>query len=146
MAEVWKVVPSYPDILASSNGRILLPPSHAPLHNGGYRSYNTKPVLGVKKRARKSASHVYLAIWTRRFGNLKVHQLVCEAFHGPKPFPGAVVMHADENALNNSAGNLSWGTQKENLNAPGFKAKCCQRKYLRNQKPADREIKPARAA
>lgn len=57
-----------------------------------------------------------------------MHQLVCEAFHGPKPFPRAVVIHADENALNNAPENLRWGTQKENLNAPGFKEYCRQRR------------------
>lgn len=52
----------------------------------------------------------------------KAHQLVCEAFHGPKPSPEAVVIHLDENALNNRPENLKWGTQKENLNMPKFKA------------------------
>lgn len=55
---------------------------------------------------------------------MKMHQLVCEAFHGPKPFPKAVVIHIDENGLNNRPENLKWGTQKENLNAPGFIAWC----------------------
>jgi len=57
----------------------------------------------------------------------KVHQLVREAFHGPKPFPNAVVIHVDESALNNQPENLKWGTQKENLNAPGFIAFCRER-------------------
>jgi hypothetical protein len=82
--------------------------------------YTTEPVLGVKRAAKKGAAHVYLGLWTRRFGNMKVHQLVCEAFHGPKPFDRAVVIHRDEDALNNKPCNLKWGTQKENLNAPGF--------------------------
>ncbi len=86
--------------------------------------YTPEPVLGVKRSAKKGASHVYLSLWTRRFGNMKVHQLVCEAFHGVKPFDRAVVIHRDENALNNKPANLKWGTQKENLNAPGFKAYC----------------------
>lgn len=86
--------------------------------------YVTEPVLGVKRSAKKGASHIYLGLWTRRFGNMKAHQLVCEAFHGPKPFDGAVVLHKDENALNNKPSNLRWGTQKENLNAEGFKAYC----------------------
>lgn len=55
---------------------------------------------------------------------MKVHQLVCEAFHGPKPFSRAVVIHKDENSLNNKPSNLTWGTQKENLNCPGFLAYC----------------------
>jgi hypothetical protein len=29
-------------------------------------------------------------------------------------------MHIDENSRINRADNLEWGTQKQNLNAPGF--------------------------
>jgi HNH endonuclease len=36
-------------------------------------------------------------------------------------------MHLDENAANNRASNLQWGTQKENLNADGFTAYCRSR-------------------
>ncbi|WP_425478956.1 hypothetical protein [Lysobacter antibioticus] len=36
-------------------------------------------------------------------------------------------MHLDENARNNRAENLARGTQKENLNAPGFIAYCQRR-------------------
>lgn len=54
----------------------------------------------------------------------KVARLVAEAFHGPAPFDRAVVMHLDENAANNRADNLAWGTQRENLNAPGFLEYC----------------------
>jgi DNA-binding MarR family transcriptional regulator len=43
-----------------------------------------------------------------------VHQLVCEAFHGPKPFPEAQVRHRDGERLNNWAENLTWGTAAEN--------------------------------
>jgi HNH endonuclease len=57
----------------------------------------------------------------------KIARLVAEAFHGPPPFDGAVVMHLDENAANNRSANLKWGTQKENLNAPGFLAYCRDR-------------------
>lgn len=47
---------------------------------------------------------------------VRVHQLVCEAFHGAKPFPDAVVRHyPDRDVTNNYAENLSWSTQKENL-------------------------------
>lgn len=50
----------------------------------------------------------------------KVARLVCEAFSGSSPFSGAVVMHVDEDARNNRADNLVWGTQKQNLNCSGF--------------------------
>lgn len=33
-------------------------------------------------------------------------------------------MHIDENSRNNKPANLAWGTQKENLNAPGFIEYC----------------------
>lgn len=36
-------------------------------------------------------------------------------------------MHLNENAADNRPGNLAWGTQKENLNAPGFIAHCKSR-------------------
>ena len=52
----------------------------------------------------------------------KVARLICEAFHGPAPEDRPVCMHLDENAANNRADNLAWGTQKENLNAPAVKA------------------------
>lgn len=122
MAELWKPVPSYPGLLASSEGRVLLSPSYAPLPKGGYRAYLPEPVYGVECRASKDAAHVYLGLWVRRYGNIKVHRAVCEAFHGPAPFEDAVVIHKDENALNNRPDNLKWGTQKENLNMPKIKA------------------------
>jgi len=124
MAEVWKKSKTYGGIMASSEGRILLPPRCAPLPRGGYRHYFTKPILGVVTRANKNARHEYYGTWHRDYGNLKVHRVVCDAFHGPAPFPNAVVIHLNENALDNRPENLKWGTQKENLNAPGFVAWC----------------------
>ena len=125
--EVWKPVKSKPGVMASSYGRIMLPAREAEMPNGGKRIYETKPTWGCETRGSKNASHVYMALWSRHYGNLKIHQLVCEAFHGPRPFPSAVVIHIDENARNNKSENLKWGTQKENLNAPGFIEYCKNR-------------------
>lgn len=127
MAEIWKPVPSLPGVMASSEGRILMPPCYGALRNGGFRSYLPQPTLGTIRRAKKSAAHCYRGTHHKRLGNIKIHQAVCEAFHGPKPFPRAVVLHADEDGLNNKPGNLRWGTQKENLNAPGFLEYCRSR-------------------
>ncbi|MDE0590433.1 HNH endonuclease signature motif containing protein [Halocynthiibacter sp. C4] len=119
--EVWKPVPSEYGVLASSEGRILLPPSYAPMSNGGFRAYFPKPRYGQISREHRTAKHTYRIIMVRREGEnarqspRKVHQLVCEAFHGVKPFNDAVVIHIDENAHNNRPENLLWGTQKENL-------------------------------
>src|ERR1044072_1408501 len=44
-----------------------------------------------------------------------VHQLVCEASHGPKPSPAHQVAHfPDSDPLNNRASNLRWATALEN--------------------------------
>jgi len=68
-----------------------------------------------------------MGISNKKFGNMKIHRIVCEAFHGLAPFDRAVVLHLDENALNNKPENLRWGTQKENLNMPKFIEYCKSR-------------------
>lgn len=113
--EEWRIVPSQPDLLASSHGRIMVAP-YSILH-GIRRSYSGNPRLGVWDGERYILS---------RHGRktLKVARLVCEAFHGSPPHEDSVCMHNDENSRNNTPENLSWGTQKENLNAPGFLKYC----------------------
>jgi hypothetical protein len=125
--EVWRPVPSCPGMMASSLGFIRLPEKIGVTPRGNPRVYKTRPVRGVLTKASKTARHQYYAMRTRDYGQKKVHRLVCEAFHGPPPFEGAVVIHLDEDARNNRADNLRWGTQKENLNMPGFKAYCRSR-------------------
>lgn len=50
---------------------------------------------------------------------IRVHQVVCTAFHGPAPEPNLVVDHKDTNRSNNRPENLSWVTRLENvLNNP----------------------------
>ena len=128
--EIWKPVPSEPGVLASNFGRIVQAPSYQPLPNGGFKAVLPKPRIGCATSSKASAAHQYRVIMLRRNepgrrqSPRKVHQLVCEAFHGPKPFPAAVVIHLDEDGLNNCADNLKWGTQKENMNAPMFLAYC----------------------
>ena len=63
-------------------------------------------------------------IWRFEGKTYKVARLVCEAFNGPQPADKPVCMHLDENSRNNKPANLAWGTQKENLNAPGFIEYC----------------------
>ena len=125
--EIWKPVPSKPGIIASSWGRIKFPDREARMPHGGIRKYKTKPTSGTKTRAGKTARHQYYGVYNKFFGNVKVHRAVCEAFHGPAPAGREIVLHLDENALNNRPENLKWGTQKENLNAPGFIEYCKSR-------------------
>lgn len=63
-------------------------------------------------------------IYRLRGKTYKVARIVCEAFHGPAPEDLPICIHIDENARNNAPTNLRWGTQKENLNCPGFIAYC----------------------
>ena len=43
----------------------------------------------------------------------KVHHLVAEAWHGPRP-AGMLCLHRDDDRLNNTPMNLYWGTQSQN--------------------------------
>lgn len=125
--EIWMPVPSRAGLMASSLGRIKIPAKVGEMPNGGTRVYDPKPTFGIRTRASKTARHEYMNVCSYRMGNIKVHRAVCEAFHGPAPFERAVVIHLDENAMNNRPENLRWGTQKENMNAPGFIAYCKER-------------------
>jgi hypothetical protein len=109
--EVWRVVPSVPTLAASSLGRIKVLPYVVKGH-----TYEGKPRVGKLHDGRLHFVH--------RRKSYMVHRLVCEAFHGSPPAGRPNCLHDDEDSLNNRASNLHWGTQKENLNAPGFIAYC----------------------
>ena len=121
IGEVWRDVPSVPGVLVSSEGRVMHAPYRAPMPYGGQRAYGGQPHFGVWN---KQDCRFIIVI---RGQTYKVHRLVAEAFHGPSPFPEAVVMHSDENSANNRPDNLRWGSQQENLNAPGFLDYCHSR-------------------
>lgn len=91
-------------------------PCRLPLPKGGTRVYGGMPISGTWDGERY--------ILQFRQHTHKVARLICEAFHGPAPAEKPNCLHGDENARNNRPDNLSWGTQKENLNAPGFLAYC----------------------
>lgn len=115
MVEEWKGAPSLPEYEVSSFGRIRRIPYEAPMPRGGTRVYGGKAHRGQWDHKSKRRIFVF------KDRTYKVHQLVCVAFNGPKPFPEAIVMHNDEDGDNNVPSNLKWGTQKENLNYPGFR-------------------------
>ena len=118
-----KPIAAVPNALARSDGKIKWPDSFAVMPHGGTRQYKTKWILGTETKSAKTARHKYYGVFYRG-KNYKIHRLICEAFHGPPPDGKNVVLHLDENALNNRPENLSWGTQKENLNAKGFIEYC----------------------
>jgi hypothetical protein len=122
--EIWKPIPSLLAYEASSHGRVRRVPYQAPMPNGGTRTYGGRPTFGGARKDKAGRRYIMF-----QGKNYSVARLVCEAFHGPQPapYPEAVCMHLNENCTDNRACNLAWGSQKENLNAPGFIAYCKSR-------------------
>lgn len=106
--EEWRRCISYPEYEVSSEGRVRswknktsskLPPEHPRLltpYNGD-RGYITV--------------HIRSSNINKPVG---IHTLVCQAWHGDKPFHGAEIRHLDGDRYNNRPENLCWGTSKEN--------------------------------
>ena len=117
--EIWKTVPSLPLAEVSNLGRVRAKPHMKKLPKGGECLVKHEGSFGVWDGKR----YVYCF----RKKHYKVARLVCEAFNGSAPIGKNVCMHIDENSRNNRPENLKWGTQKENLNAPGFIAYCRSR-------------------
>lgn len=121
-AEIWRPIPSLPEYLASSHGRVMRLPSFGPMPKGGERVYGGEPHGGVWSEADQRF------VLQFRGRTYKIARLICEAFHGPPPRHKPNCLHGDENSRNNRPENLSWGTQQENLNAPGFLEYCRNRR------------------
>lgn len=94
--EQWRRVPSSPDYLVSSHGRVA--------------SFNPR-----WKRPRFLRGHVatngYRMVYVGKVRTL--HGVVAEAFHGPRP-DGMQIRHLDGDKTNNRASNLTYGTASEN--------------------------------
>jgi len=69
----------------------------------------------IPQRHRKGRRYLYIHLWLRGKRRTRlVHQLVLEAFFGPKPSPDAETRHLDGDPTNNAIDNLAWGTHEEN--------------------------------
>lgn len=108
-AEEWRESESCPGLWVSNLGRV-------------WRAevVHQRNVKGVMQTVRRKA-HLCAPFLTAGYPSIGyrktkfyVHQLVCEAFHGPRP-EGCDVAHGDGDPLNNSAENLRWASRKENI-------------------------------
>src|SRR6266404_4549225 len=102
--EEWRVVPGFSNYEVSVLGRV-----RSNVVKGKTRIL--KPALSGKGPAK----YWYVSL-SRNHSQVTrvVHQLVLEAFVGPRP-KDAVSRHIDGNRLNCSLSNLTWGTPKENM-------------------------------
>ena len=91
----WRTIPSFPQYEASEDGQI----------RRGNR---------VLKPRGRADGYKQMTLWVEgRPFHPRVHQLVCEAFHGKRP-PGMECRHLDGASENNRAINLIWGTKAQN--------------------------------
>lgn len=118
--EEWKPVPGMPGIWASSWGRIKSDPYEQTSPTGGKFMRELKPTFGHISKADRLGNYFRMRIRIKG-KTYKVHILVCAAFHGARKKKSDVVLHADDNGLNNRSENLSWGTQYDNMQAPRFR-------------------------
>lgn len=95
----WYEIPGYSKHLANRKGEIF-----------------TKKTENFTKGGR-AGRYLKVSVYADGDDNASLcyaHDLVCRAFHG-SPKKGQVVLHKDNNRFNNKAGNLSWGSQSENI-------------------------------
>ena len=97
--EEWRVVPGIDatELLVSSEGRV--------------RTKGRRSTLGPPYRGCLNAQGYYvIQVQKKRF---QTHQLVCWAFHGPKPTPEHTPNHKNHNRSDNRACNLEWASKRE---------------------------------
>ncbi len=94
--EIWKAAPGCPGYDVSNLGRIrsnrgVLRPNYS-------QEYPYVTIHGGGKRR-----------------TVRIHTLICEAFHGPRPTPAHEVAHEDGIPANVSSDNLRWSTRSANM-------------------------------
>lgn len=111
LGERWRVIPSFPDYVISNKGRIKRAVDSQPGASGYVlkKGFERKPVI-----CSRGYESVGLTISTNNQKTRMIHNLVLEAFVGPRP-PGHEPNHKDGNKTNNNLSNLEWVTHLENV-------------------------------
>jgi hypothetical protein len=103
--ELWRACSSAPDYEVSSLGRVRRV-------RGSGRIKVGRP-LSQHYDAKECA---FVNIFSAdRIKRIKVHTLVCRAFHGEPPASKRDVIHKDGCRRNNQYKNLAWGSRKDNI-------------------------------
>lgn len=103
--EIWRSIPGYPNYEVSGCGSVRRAVSVR-----GARFH-----AGALKKA--SLSGGYLRVHLYHDGKrsaVGVHELICLAFHGPRPSPEHEAAHWDGTSSNNTPDNVRWATPLEN--------------------------------
>lgn len=103
-AEEWRAIPGWPGYEASDAGRL--------------RSFKLDPSGRVaKQRTDKRTGYKIVSVRNRDgvAKSVKVHRLVCAAFHGAPTPSRPEVAHRDGSRDNNRPENLRWASRKENV-------------------------------
>ena len=113
MSEVWRDIEGYEGLYQVSDQGHVKSLERTFIDNSGRKQT-------VKERILKPATtyNGYLFVCLSDGGErkkLRVHRLVCQAFH-ENPDGKPCVNHIDENKTNNAASNLEWCTYEENNN------------------------------
>jgi alpha/beta superfamily hydrolase len=102
----WRAIPGWSKYQVSSNGQVR--------RVGQSKGAVTGRVL--RQLLNKKTGYLSVCLCERpRTKRMDIHRIVALAFHGPAPSSGHVVAHNDGNRTNNTAENLRWATQAENL-------------------------------
>lgn len=110
IVEEWRLVAAFPVYEVSNLGRVRRSIPHV------YRYAGPRKVgecLKSHKTCRFGHQSVALSYQGKTYHRL-VHRLVAEAFLPPPPPGMNMVLHTDDNPLNNRADNLRWGNGYEN--------------------------------
>jgi hypothetical protein len=115
--EEWRDVPGYEGLYqVSSLGRVRSLPRvvlSKPMAGGGRQKRPVPPIILKMRRTVKGYLRVALFDKPRR-RQVGVHRLICEAFHGPQPYPDAIARHLDDDRTNNTPANIAWGSRLDN--------------------------------
>lgn len=111
MIEEWRPIAGYEDLYSVSNTGYVRSEHRVVARKDGRVCTRHERILApnVNGSGHHSVQLCRGAVGKRRF----IHQLVLEAFVGPRP-PGMESLHGDGNPANNHVANLRWGTTAEN--------------------------------
>jgi hypothetical protein len=115
--EVWRAVGGYEGLYeVSSEGRVWSVPHEVEQVAFGGRLSSFSYAGGIRAADLNQGGYPALTLWRQGKPQKKfsVHDLVCTAFHGPRP-AGLIVAHGNGIKTDNRAENLRWATPSENM-------------------------------